>query len=203
MPPADLAVAMRPREGDRPVSGASETVASGSAYRGVGNRFGWQLRVGPKVKASCRRHGVSGAAFGCGPTRTFARRGCLLDRRRCHREAVDFRDNLAGVVGFEPTVHGTKNRCLTTWLHPSRCGGCLTLPGGGRKSRKPDFCSFREGSLRAPVPARAGRRLRPGSGRPWPAGRSPSASPRASASGRAAPCSGRPRARCRGPRGSR
>ena len=28
-------------------------------------------------------------------------------------------DILAGVVGFEPTVHGTKNRCLTTWLHPS------------------------------------------------------------------------------------
>src|SRR6056297_505474 len=27
---------------------------------------------------------------------------------------------LAGVVGFEPTVHGTKNRCLTAWLHPNR-----------------------------------------------------------------------------------
>ena len=26
---------------------------------------------------------------------------------------------LAGVVGFEPTIHGTKNRCLTTWLHPT------------------------------------------------------------------------------------
>ena len=26
---------------------------------------------------------------------------------------------MAGVVGFEPTVHDTKNRCLTTWLHPS------------------------------------------------------------------------------------
>ena len=26
---------------------------------------------------------------------------------------------LAGVVGFEPTVHGTKNRCLTAWLHPN------------------------------------------------------------------------------------
>ncbi len=25
---------------------------------------------------------------------------------------------MAGVVGFEPTIHGTKNRCLTTWLHP-------------------------------------------------------------------------------------
>ena len=26
---------------------------------------------------------------------------------------------MAGVVGFEPTVHDTKNRCLTTWLHPN------------------------------------------------------------------------------------
>ena len=28
-------------------------------------------------------------------------------------------DEMAGVVGFEPTVRGTKNRCLTTWLHPN------------------------------------------------------------------------------------
>lgn len=26
---------------------------------------------------------------------------------------------MAGVVGFEPTVHCTKNSCLTTWLHPN------------------------------------------------------------------------------------
>ena len=26
---------------------------------------------------------------------------------------------LAGVVGFEPTVHATKKRCLTAWLHPN------------------------------------------------------------------------------------
>jgi hypothetical protein len=26
---------------------------------------------------------------------------------------------LAGAVGFEPTVHGTKTRCLTTWLRPN------------------------------------------------------------------------------------
>ena len=25
---------------------------------------------------------------------------------------------LAGVVGFEPTVHATKKHCLTAWLHP-------------------------------------------------------------------------------------
>lgn len=29
---------------------------------------------------------------------------------------------MAGVVGFEPTIHGTKNRCLTTWLHPIGVG---------------------------------------------------------------------------------
>ena len=26
---------------------------------------------------------------------------------------------VAGMVGFEPTVHCTKNSCLTTWLHPN------------------------------------------------------------------------------------
>lgn len=28
-------------------------------------------------------------------------------------------EKVAGVVGFEPTVHCTKNSCLTTWLHPN------------------------------------------------------------------------------------
>lgn len=27
--------------------------------------------------------------------------------------------SLAGVAGFEPANAGTKNRCLTTWRHPS------------------------------------------------------------------------------------
>ncbi len=35
---------------------------------------------------------------------------------------------LAGMVGFEPTVHCTKNSCLTTWLHPNR-GGVSTPKG--------------------------------------------------------------------------
>ncbi len=26
---------------------------------------------------------------------------------------------MAGAVGFEPTIHDTKNRCLTTWPRPS------------------------------------------------------------------------------------
>ena len=28
--------------------------------------------------------------------------------------------NMAGAVGFEPTVHEIKTRCLTTWLHPNK-----------------------------------------------------------------------------------
>ena len=32
---------------------------------------------------------------------------------------------MAGAVGFEPTVHGTKNRCLTTWLRPNNHFGIL------------------------------------------------------------------------------
>ncbi len=42
----------------------------------------------------------------------------------CRLEAQHFYDGgeLAGMVGFEPTVHCTKNSCLTTWLHPN-CGG--------------------------------------------------------------------------------
>ena len=30
------------------------------------------------------------------------------------------------MVGFEPTVHATKKRCLTTWLHPN-CVRLITL----------------------------------------------------------------------------
>lgn len=41
---------------------------------------------------------------------------CGLARRLFHRSL----ENLAGMVGFEPTVHCTKNSCLTTWLHPNR-----------------------------------------------------------------------------------
>ncbi len=34
---------------------------------------------------------------------------------------------LAGVVGFEPTVHATKKRCLTTWLHPNSVNVLLII----------------------------------------------------------------------------
>jgi hypothetical protein len=39
---------------------------------------------------------------------------------------------LAGVVGFEPTVHATKKRCLTAWLHPIS-GAVLVRSPLGRK----------------------------------------------------------------------
>ncbi len=47
---------------------------------------------------------------------------------------------MAGVVGFEPTIHGTKNRCLTTWLHPNgerlitRLVRAVQEPSGKKKS---------------------------------------------------------------------
>jgi hypothetical protein len=31
---------------------------------------------------------------------------------------------MAGAVGFEPTIHDTKNRCLTTWPRPNPFGRC-------------------------------------------------------------------------------
>ena len=31
---------------------------------------------------------------------------------------------MAGAVGFEPTIHDTKNRCLTTWPRPNLDGCC-------------------------------------------------------------------------------
>ena len=32
---------------------------------------------------------------------------------------IKVKSEVAGMVGFEPTVHCTKNSCLTTWLHPN------------------------------------------------------------------------------------
>ncbi len=31
---------------------------------------------------------------------------------------------MAGAVGFEPTIHDTKNRCLTTWPRPNPVRRC-------------------------------------------------------------------------------
>ena len=33
-------------------------------------------------------------------------------------------EKMAGAVGFEPTIHDTKNRCLTTWPRPNPIGCC-------------------------------------------------------------------------------
>ena len=53
-------------------------------------------------------------------------------RRNLYRawDRLDFGKYLAGVVGFEPTIHGTKNRCLTAWLHPNR--DALVTPPAAR-----------------------------------------------------------------------
>ncbi len=45
----------------------------------------------------------------------------LRDKRKDNARASNFGKCVAGVVGFEPTVHATKKRCLTAWLHPN-CG---------------------------------------------------------------------------------
>ena len=34
---------------------------------------------------------------------------------------------MAGLLGFEPRVHGIKTRCLTAWLQPN-----ITNGGGGQ-----------------------------------------------------------------------
>ena len=46
----------------------------------------------------------------------------LRDKRKDNARASNFGKCVAGVVGFEPTVHATKKRCLTAWLHPN-CEG--------------------------------------------------------------------------------
>ena len=45
---------------------------------------------------------------------------------------------LAGVVGFEPTVHATKKRCLTTWLHPN----CARFPSQSQSGTQPQISGF-------------------------------------------------------------
>ena len=48
----------------------------------------------------------------------------LESQRQCAQTNLCERlgKSVAGMVGFEPTIHCTKNSCLTTWLHPNvRC----------------------------------------------------------------------------------
>ena len=39
---------------------------------------------------------------------------------------------LAGAVGIEPTVHGIKSRCLTTWLRPITFAPLISRGCGGK-----------------------------------------------------------------------
>ena len=39
-------------------------------------------------------------------------------------EMCQRKEKMAGAVGFEPTIHDTKNRCLTTWPRPNPIGRC-------------------------------------------------------------------------------
>ena len=48
---------------------------------------------------------------------------------------------MAGVVGFEPTIHATKKHCLTTWLHPN-CEGGVTLSVRGDQAQKLQTSQF-------------------------------------------------------------
>ncbi len=48
---------------------------------------------------------------------------------------------MAGVVGFEPTVHATKKRCLTTWLHPN-CERLITMCDESLQALKCIFLQF-------------------------------------------------------------
>ncbi len=52
-------------------------------------------------------------------SRLFHRPEATLNRTE-PAQRLNLGKSLAGVVGLEPTVHDTKNRCLTIWLHPNR-----------------------------------------------------------------------------------
>ena len=41
------------------------------------------------------------------------------DKKKEPNHKVSSNFLLAGVAGFEPAVHATKKRCLTSWLHPT------------------------------------------------------------------------------------
>ena len=41
----------------------------------------------------------------------------LCDKSEENARASNVEKFVAWVVGFEPTVHATKKRCLTAWLH--------------------------------------------------------------------------------------
>lgn len=121
-------------------AGAAGPCASGPRPRG------WGCARNPAITIW-----LTGAIYMC--WRAFSAPGsCDMRKER----------DLAGVVGFEPTIHGTKNRCLTTWLHPSNAG----LPSQmalGSQAQKHAASSFHAGGA-GPVTASCAqsKRARPG-----------------------------------------
>src|SRR5699024_4794762 len=54
---------------------------------------------------------------------------CLL----CIRNSINSRNKkMAGLLGFEPRLHGIKTRCLTAWLQPNNT---ILINGGGGQIR--------------------------------------------------------------------
>ncbi len=106
-------------EFDRPVGRHLPKYSSGLCASDRGQRDVWVvvLVLG----------GLNHGAFGhnARPCVTF----CVTVSECCDTQVVSgwikplfsrsFLRKLAGMVGFEPTVHCTKNSCLTTWLHPN------------------------------------------------------------------------------------
>lgn len=82
--------------------------------------------------------------------------GWPLDQRLSHWKVCIFLRSLAGVVGFEPTVHCTKNSCLTTWLHPNGAAVItqITVEAQAPASEKISFFASRG------QPEQAGKNLR-------------------------------------------
>ena len=62
------------------------------------------------------------------------------------------REKMAGVVGLEPTVHGTKNRCLTCLATPQRSAKISALPAK-RQEATYRRLSVENQSLRLALPA--------------------------------------------------
>jgi zinc transport system permease protein len=86
--------------------------------------------------------------------------------------AVAIKVVLAGVVGFEPTVHGTKNRCLTAWLHPNRAA-LATQSLSGDQAPAGFFAWNRLCAIPAGPRGAAGRRRAALRARPRSASRAP------------------------------
>lgn len=69
---------------------------------------------------------------------------------------------MAGMVGFEPTVHCTKNSCLTTWLHPNTvCEGPSNDSLEGLQGVFPKKCHLSQKMLRYSLKTHSYQLIRP------------------------------------------